>query len=104
MKERRFWCYAHGRPGDWEAICIDLDLAVQGASFDDVRALLNSCIETYVQDALRETPEAAEKLMHRRAPLSVRLKHAFAYLASILRSRNDDGRDYQAGFDVPCRV
>jgi hypothetical protein len=27
---RELNCIAHGRPGSWEAICLDFDLAVQG--------------------------------------------------------------------------
>ena len=28
---RKLTCYAWGKPGDWEALCVDLDLAAQGA-------------------------------------------------------------------------
>ncbi len=28
-------CYAEGRNGEWEAICLDLDIAVQEKSFED---------------------------------------------------------------------
>jgi predicted RNase H-like HicB family nuclease len=59
--ERRFLCFAHGRDSAWEAICLDLDLAVQGSSFDEVKELLSESISTYLEDALKEderTPHA----------------------------------------------
>ena len=34
--DRMVRCYAKGHTGDWEAICLDLDIAVQGESFEDV--------------------------------------------------------------------
>jgi hypothetical protein len=27
---RNFLCFAQGREGDWEAICVDFDIAAQG--------------------------------------------------------------------------
>lgn len=99
MMTKSVWCYAHGQPGSWEAICVDLDIAVQGSSFDEVKGLLDNAVRTYVQDAVAESPEVSKQLLNRRAPLWVRLKFAWAYLVHITR-RNDG--EMQAGFDVPC--
>ena len=37
---KRLLCFAEGKEGDWEGICVDLDIAVQGASFNEVCELL----------------------------------------------------------------
>lgn len=87
-------CYAEGRPGDWEAFCLDLDLAVQGDSFQEVFASLNEAIEQYIE-AVCELPEDQRMpLLNRRAPWRVRaateLKLVLATLRAAFRRRNDD--------------
>lgn len=102
MVKDRVWCHARGRSGEWEAICLDFDLAVQGRSFDEVLRLLEDAVNSYIQDALAESPETARRLLARKAPLWVRLRLVFSYLTHVIRSwRNRDG-DHQAGFDLPC--
>lgn len=96
---KRLQCYARGVEGNWEAICTDLDIAVQGASYDEVKTRLNEAIRTYVQDAVAERPAVAHALIERRAPLHVRAKYAIGFLLHTLRA---DGDDYRAGFDLPC--
>ena len=35
---RKLTCYAWGKPGDWEALCVDLDIATPKAlRFEEVR-------------------------------------------------------------------
>ena len=34
---KKILCYAEGGNGEWEALCLNFDLAVQGASLEDVR-------------------------------------------------------------------
>lgn len=70
---RRLQCFAHGRPGDWEAICTDLDLAVQGTSFEDVQRMLNEAVCSYVEDAMQESEETRRQLLKRRSPWHVRI-------------------------------
>lgn len=101
---RSVQCFAHGRPGSWEGLCVDLDIAVQGASFEDVRARLDHAVSTYVEDATAEDPATARKLLARRAPLWVRLKLAAAYLGHLLSAGRGGDREFKAGFDLPCRA
>lgn len=101
MNRKVFWGYAHGQADAWEAICVDLDLAVQGVSFDEVRGLLNEAVATYAEDARRERPDQARRLLARRAPVWVQLKFAAMFLAHI-GLRGSDRRELQAGFDIPC--
>lgn len=101
MMTKRVLCYAHGRPNAWEALCLDFDIAVQGASFDEVKALLDEAIRTYVEDACAESPETARQLLNRRAPLWLRAKLVASFLLHMA-FRRDGAREYQAGFDLPC--
>lgn len=96
-------CYAHGHEGIWEGICVDLDIAVTGVSFDEVRERLHQSIVTYVEDATNEDPLNAQRLLNRKAPLHVRVSYAAkAWLARRRGSHNDN--DVYAGFDVPCHA
>jgi hypothetical protein len=101
MDKRMLWGYAHGRPGAWEAICVDLDIAVQGDSFDEVRSLLTEAVTTYVEDAMKEEPQDARRLLNRRAPFWSQVKFAAVFLAHI-SSRNRQQRECKAGFDILC--
>jgi predicted RNase H-like HicB family nuclease len=94
-------CYAAGRAGDWEAICVDLDLAVQGQSFDEARALLQRSIDLYVAEAAKEAPEEAARLLSRAAPLWVRTKWAAKLFWHLVSRQNGRDRSY-AGFDLSC--
>lgn len=84
-------CYAEGRPGDWEAICLDLDIAVQGHSLPEVFDSLEKAVTMYLEEVAK-LPEAEQAaLLDRRAPLSCRLRFLwFAFLAAV-RSRTRDG-------------
>ena len=48
-----FSCYAHGHEGGWQAICVDLDIAVDGTSLQEVRASLATSIDLYLEDGCR---------------------------------------------------
>jgi predicted RNase H-like HicB family nuclease len=103
MGEVRIWCFADGGPNGWEAFCPDFDISVQGDTFEEVKATLNEAINTYVQDAMAESPRAAAQLLRRRAPAFLRLKYALRLLAHAFRSNRSDG-DLRAGFDVLCHA
>ncbi|HEX8665737.1 MAG TPA: hypothetical protein VF744_17105 [Beijerinckiaceae bacterium] len=94
-------CYAHGRDGQWQGICLDLDIAVQGRSFEDVKGQLEGAIRAYAESAVQEEPETRDRLLRRRAPLSVRLKALAGFVVAVIRHRSDD-RESRAGFTVPC--
>jgi predicted RNase H-like HicB family nuclease len=103
MSERVYRCYAFGTNGNWQGICVDLDISVQGSSFREVLDLLDEAITTYVDDALAEGEGISERLLARRAPWHVRVKLAFSSALHILRiDRNDD--QLTASFDVPCHA
>jgi hypothetical protein len=94
-------CYAEGQEDTWQAICVDLDIAVQGTSLEQVYLSLNQAIGTYIKDAVAESPSDRERLLARRAPLLVRWGYAFRVLMHNL-FRGGDGGDRQALFELAC--
>ena len=77
-------CYATKHDDLWVAVCIDLSLAVQGASVAEVQGKLNAQITEYVHDALAgdDRPYAAD-LLRRKAPLAQQLH----YYSLVARSK-----------------
>ncbi|HUJ03158.1 MAG TPA: hypothetical protein VLW75_05950 [Rhizomicrobium sp.] len=98
---RTFRCIAEGRDGDWEAVCLDLDIAVQGVSFDEVRGLLDDAIHTYIEDASKEDADTRERLLRRQMPFFARFNYAFRLGWHALVSRHHDN-DLHASFEIPC--
>ena len=100
--DRMLLCHAKGHIGEWEAICLDLDIAVQGESFEDVFGSLNKSITLYL-DTVEELPEADKaRLLHRRAPLSIRLRFFFYALWSLFGNKTSN--ESRAQFTVACPV
>lgn len=68
-------CYAKREQGLWVAVCIDLCLAAQGDSIDEVKRKLEAQINEYVHEALTIDREHAKQLLSRKAPLFSRLEY-----------------------------
>lgn len=83
-------CYArrHGRL--WHAICIDLDIAADGALFQDARASLLMCIELYLEAITELSPGERRRFLIRRSPWYVRLK--MALLAALRFAHREESR------------
>jgi hypothetical protein len=96
-------CVARGGGERWEALCLDLDLAVQGRSFDEVRALLEEAVNTYMEDARAEAEPARARLLARRVPLHVRLLWAWRFFKAALYGRTPGG-DSAVWLPVVCHV
>ncbi len=91
--------YAEGRDDAWEAICLDLDIAVQGASFTEVLDSLNEAISLYL-DSVSELPEDERaSLLDRPAPWSVRTRF-LRYAVRSFFAVGDDG-PYRHQFTLP---
>lgn len=95
-------CIAHGRNGDWEAFCIDFDIAVQGRTLEEVKQALSEAICTYVEQAMAESPADRQRLLNRRMPLLTRIQLYWPFLVNALFPRKKGSRDHQAGFELPC--
>lgn len=78
MKPKQLFvrCFAEKRNGQWQAICLDFDLAAQGNSFEDAKHKLESQMYEYVYDALAGEDQAyAHQLLTRRAPYYLWLRY-----------------------------
>ncbi len=103
MAERQLRCYATCDEQGWEAICVDLNVAVQGRSLTEVRGMLSRAIALYIEEAKKEDPKTRERLLCRRAPLGIRTRYELGRAANFVLSRFGR-KDSQARFDIPCRV
>src|SRR6266404_3537906 len=90
-------CYAEGRAGQWEAVCLDFDLAVQGRSFQEVSASLDTAIDDYLEYVKGLPEKERGRFLRRRVPFFTRLRFACLVLASamLLRLRSDDRQRYE---------
>lgn len=92
-------CFAHGQGDRWEAICVDLDISVQGRSYEEVYEGLNEAIRTYIEDAMGESPAVSRQLLRRKAPWHVRAGYVTSFVLSTLLSRDTEQRH---GYTMPC--
>ncbi len=92
-------CYAEGRNGAWEAICLDLDIAVQESSFEAVFHALSEAIALHLEAVTALPKDERAHLLDRPAPFLLRLR----FLGYALRSlfTGDDGDGFHHQFTVP---
>ena len=94
-------CVVRGHTEHWEGFCLDLDLAVQGRSYDQVRDGLLKAIDGYIEAALLEDEHTRERLLNRRAPLRIRLYWALQLFWATIFSGSRKS-DSITGFAVAC--
>ena len=99
MPRKLLHCYAEGREGAWEAICLDYDIAVQGESFEEVASSLREAVELYLESLDDLPPADRERLLQRRAPLSLRLKFLISTAREMLVGNRDDAEHHP--FTIP---
>jgi len=69
-------CYAERIELCWQAFCIDLCLAVQGESLDEVQKKLHEQVQDYLLDIFEGDDQPfAEQLLRRKAPRSQMAKY-----------------------------
>lgn len=93
-------CYAEGRDGDWEAFCLDLNIAVQGDTFEEVFHALNDAVALYLETVMELPEEDRRRLLDRPAPLSLRLRFLAQAARAVFRRHGGDGFHHQ--FTLPC--
>jgi hypothetical protein len=83
-------CYGEQKGNVWQAFCLDLNLAVQGDSFPEVRRKLHQQIASYLYDALEgEDQKYADQLLSRKAPIGFWAKYYYyKMLCSIHNAKN----------------
>jgi hypothetical protein len=93
-------CCAEGRPGHWEAFCLDFDLAVQGESLPEVIESLSTAIALYLERVTELPAVERGRFLRRRAPFAGFKFLWRALLISLLRHSSRDGKTW-AEFIVP---
>jgi hypothetical protein len=102
--QRVLHCYAFGRDDQWQAICLDLDLAVQGGSFEEVFRLLNDTISFHMEGIMELPQDDQRRLLSRSVPWLVRLKFAIAGFLLGLRTRSDGPFEHRYTMPLPATV
>jgi predicted RNase H-like HicB family nuclease len=101
-------CYAEARGAEWTAQCPELDIAVQGSSFDEVRDRLKGAIEMYMERVGELPQEEQERFLRRRVPVGTLVWMSVKLLASniltnIGRRRNGNA-PHTYNFPINCHV
>jgi predicted RNase H-like HicB family nuclease len=91
-------CYAENEGRGWEAICLDVDVAVQAATFDEAVRELREALAVYFETVRDLSEQDRERLLNRRAPLSLRAKFFLRALRALFR---DDDTE-RAEFTCSC--
>ncbi len=100
VMNKAIWCYAEGQQGNWEAICLDFDLSVQGESFDAVYRDLHESILMYL-DYIEGLPKGEQvQFLNRKVPLGLRLKFISTLFLSAFKQNGKD----RASFLVHCQA
>jgi predicted RNase H-like HicB family nuclease len=99
LANRTLHCYAEGCDAEWEAICLDLDIAVQGRLFEEVVASLQEAIALYLETVADLSPEERRPLLHRSAPFFIRLKFLTHAVRGLFGAC--DGRNQRHQFTMP---
>ena len=97
-----FRCYAYGRGQDWEAICVDLDIAVFGSSVEEVKASLDTCIQMYLERVFELPPAEQRPFLTRKAPWHVRTRLAFMTWLHSLRGDHGRSRSFSLQLHIPA--
>ena len=95
-------CIATGHGDQWEAFCLDFDLAVQGRSFDEVRRYLNDAISMYLERVQAEPEPDRSRLLARKAPFFVRLMWAWRLFRETMSGRTRRNENATVEFPVAC--
>lgn len=83
-------CYARRYGRVWHAICTDLDIAADGASFPEARASLLACVELYLEGIVELPLDQQRRFLTRRSPWYLRVK--MALLAAIRLAHRGESR------------
>ena len=98
----KFRCYAYGSGENWEAICVDLDIAVFGDSANEVEETLDRCIRTYLETVADFSPEERRRFLTRKSPWFVRFKLALRTCLYGFRGDSDRPRVFTLRSQVPA--
>ena len=79
-------CYAHRtRKGNWYGACLELNLATEADTLEELRAELNDIIVSYVESVFdTEDEDSIPDLLTRQAPLRDKIKFQGIRLLSFI--------------------
>ena len=86
----KFKCYIYGKDSDWEAICTDLDIAVQGNSCDEAKSLLDEAIGGFLHEVEKLPVNDQKEFLTRRAPILLRISLYLQYSLFRLRKHSQN--------------
>lgn len=94
-KSRQLRCFAERRGRQWQAFCLDLNLAVQAGTLDEVEKKLHDMVKSYVELAMEQNdPSHQRDMLYRPAPASIQLRYWYirlrVFLAQLFGSHNGD--------------
>ena len=82
-------CYVHGGAASWEAICVDLNVAVCGNSQQGVRASLCKAVDMYLQTVATLPAVEQGGFLSRRTPWRTRASLVIlTWFSALGRRRN----------------
>jgi predicted RNase H-like HicB family nuclease len=91
--------YIEGFDGQWEALCLDFDIAVQGTTIDAAIASMKEAIAIYLQ-RVQELPERERAaFLRRRVPWHVQF--GFFVHALMIGARAHSGTNGKTRGEVP---
>jgi hypothetical protein len=102
---RSYLCVIEGHGDQWEASCLDLDIAVAGDSFESVKQDLELAVLMYVEAAQNESPADQARLLARKAPFLLRMRTTLHLLMSVVRAvltSRTNRADGGGSFILPC--
>ena len=92
-------CDAHG----WQALCLNLDIAVEGPTLAEAKMHLDAAVADYIEEVLKLPEADRRRLLNRSVPFTLKLEYAFRLFWHSLRSKRRDG-GLQASFEIPCHA
>jgi hypothetical protein len=89
-------CYGYRKGNKWIGVCVDLDIAAEADSLDDLKNKLNSMIHSYVETVCdTEDKSSIPYLIKRRSPLPDWFRYYLTVaLCRIANRKRDDRRAF----------
>ncbi len=87
-------CIVEGSGDSWDALCVDLDIAVSGHSVQEVKQSLEEAVADYLAYVVTLDEPDRTELLNRRAPWRLRIRFAYYGLLAALRGPGSDGQTH----------
>lgn len=98
---RDYLYYVYGYGSRWTALCVDLDISVQADSMRGAMDLMNKVGSSYIEDAMKESPEVRDRLLNRSSPWHIRLSLWLQYQLFLFRRRRPHHKTVSS-LALPC--